>query len=212
MLPTCWASVSALAFEREVSRLAPAGGALERADLALLAKVLEAGDGRSVRAAVLLARSRDPLAARALLERLEQRARAPTRHGDAGDVVAAAALAESELEAGALERLTALAVGPRPHPDIEVRVECAASALSAGREEVIEFLLAVLASQTPDQTLHPPDWETKRTMAWAKHRAARALSARAGVPCTFRPDGSYEQQRADRLQLRSLLYWDGHCP
>ena len=89
------------------------------------------------------------------------------------------------------------------------RGECAAAALVAGRDEVVDFLLAVLASQTPEQVLHPPDWETKRTMAWAKHRAARALSRRAGVPCTFRPDGSYEHQRTERLQLRSWIDCDG---
>jgi hypothetical protein len=207
--PADWQSVSPLAFERQVEALALRAGVLDAADLALLERALDHGDERSVRAAVLLARSRDPRAGRALLRRLEERASAPTRHGDAGDVVAAAALAGWSPTPDTAQRLAALAVGPRPHADIEVRVECAAAALVAGRDEVVDFLLAVLASQTPDQVLHPPDWETKRTMAWAKHRAARALSRRAGVPCTFRPDGSYEHQRTERLQLRSWIDCDG---
>jgi hypothetical protein len=211
-LPEDWASVSALTFEREVAARGEQGGFLAAADLEALRGALGHGDAVAVRAAVLLANSRDPLAERALLERLEERAVSPTRHGDAADVVAAAALAGRALAEGAPERLAALAVGPRPHPDIEVRVECAASALGAGRDEVVDFLSAVLASQTPDERQHPPDWETKRTMAWAKHRAARALSLRAGVPCTFRPDGSYEHQREERLQLRSLIDRDGRRP
>ena len=65
--------------------------------------------------------------------------------------------------------------------------------------------MRVLRSQTPDQLADPPDWEEKRTMAWSKSRAAQALSLRAGVPCTFDPDASYADQRAEREQLAALL-------
>ena len=49
-----------------------------------------------------------------------------------------------EERVAALEGGTAaLAVASEPHPDFEVRVECAVSALDGGREEVIEFLIKV---------------------------------------------------------------------
>ena len=42
-------------------------------------------------------------------------------------------------------------------------------------------------------------------MAWAKTRAAEALSLRAGVECTFRPDGSLDHQEEEARRLQALL-------
>jgi hypothetical protein len=87
-----------------------------------------------------------------------------------------------------------LVEGKRPHPDLEVRVECARVLLLAGNGAVIPFLFRVLRVQTPDQELDPPDWEPNTTLYWVKFRAAEVLSARAGVPMSFRPDASFEDQ------------------
>jgi len=200
-----WGTCDALSFERAVDALPPDGGLLDERDLAHLGAALGRSDPVALRAAILLGRSADPRAGRALLARLEARDYDRERHADAADVVAAASLAGWAFAPDVPARLAALAVGARPHEDIEVRVECAASALAFGRDEVAPFLLRVLRSQTPAELEDPPDWETKRTMAWSKARAALALSARAGVPCSFDPDASYADQRAETERLARLL-------
>jgi hypothetical protein len=164
-------------------------------------------DQISVRAAVLCARSRDPRAAELLLARLEQRVLGPDRNSDAGDVIAAAALADLAFRADLADRLVALATGDAPHPDLEVRVECAASALRLGAptDSVAPFLLTVLRALTPAELEHPGDWPRQRTVAWAKTRGAEALSERARVPCTFRPDGSFAHQAAETAKLERAL-------
>lgn len=161
----------------------------------------------AVRAAVLLARSGDPRAIEVILARLEARCFGPERASDAGDVVAAAALASFEpapLRAhDAPARLCALAVGEGAHPDLEVRVELAARALELGRDEPIPFLLAVLRAGTADEPW--PDFERKQTLAWSKTRAAAALAARAATVDRFEADGSFADQRAQAARLAALL-------
>jgi len=166
-----------------------------------LSAALDEQDEDSVRAAVQLARSSDPADLSVLLERLERRVAAPTRARDAGDVVAAAALRGHGYE----RRLERLAVGRDVHPDLEVRVECAVVALAEGRTSVVPFLLRILRAGTPLEPDDPPDWERKPHMTWSKTRAAAALSARAGVPVTFRPDGSYAHQERETRRLEELL-------
>lgn len=214
-LPADWRTLDPLGFETAV--LAWPGGdgsgaRLVDADLERLASALgnAAGDdpgAPAVRAAVLLARSGDPRALEVLLARLEQRILSPVRAADAGDVIAAAAVlrfdAEHRARAHAAERLVSLAQGAGAHPDLEVRVEVAASALALGRDEPIPFLLAVLRAGTADDPW--PDFERKQTLAWSKTRAAAALSARAGTDARFEPEGSFADQRAEAERLAALL-------
>jgi hypothetical protein len=200
-LPARWLTCGAWDFERlalELSRVAWSAEA--RAELGLKL----AGPGQdSVRAAVLLSRGDgDSLAI--LLERLEAREVEEEREGDAAEVVAAAALgALADAELG--PRLAALAQGPRAHPDLEVRVECAAAALDLGHGAVIPFLLRVLHAGTPAELEDPVDWTPTDTLAWSKSRAALALSRRAGVAREFRPDGSYAHQIEAARRLEELL-------
>lgn len=204
-LPADWDARSPEAFERWYTSLAPgAGVALEEADLRELRAALDAGETvdevlRGVRAALVLGASRDPRAPGLLLERLELRVRPEARHADAADVVAAAALVDvPEVDAperpDVTERLAELAIGDRPHPDLEVRVECAATALARGRDDVAPFLLAVMRDLTLAGRADDKDWPYQETMAWAKSRAARALFARLGRTSTFSPDVGYAEQ------------------
>ncbi|MEM9802043.1 MAG: hypothetical protein AAGA20_17095, partial [Planctomycetota bacterium] len=102
--------------------------------------------------------------------------------------------------------LAELAAGPSPHPDLSVRVECGAVAISAGpRDDLTAFLLAVLRAETPDQTKSPRTWERIKTLAWVKTRAAEALSLAANVPLQFRPDGSWAHQMREADRLEELL-------
>ncbi|MCB9915429.1 MAG: hypothetical protein H6828_09805 [Planctomycetes bacterium] len=196
-----WDTSGAWTFERRVA-------ALERAewsapDRATLVAALAAQDLRSVRAAVLLAHGGDA-SREQLLQRLEARVRGPLRESDAADMIAATALGVMG-GADTAARLAALGAGPAPHPDLEVRVECAAVALDAGRDDGIDFLLRVLTADTPAEREHPIDWVPEDRLAWAKYRAAGALARRAGVPDTFRPDGSFEHQVRTAEALRALL-------
>lgn len=205
-LPEGWDRVAPLLFEDALESVLRAGaGPWSEAALADLEQGLRGQGGVAVRAAVLLAHSPDPTATEALIARLEERAVAPARGLDAGDLVAAAALAGRGLESGVPQRLEALAVGGEPHPDLEVRVECARSALAGGRDGVVPWLVKVLRALTPAEADDPPDWERVETLAWAKSRAAEALSRRAGVPCTFRPDASWADQMAQASDLETLL-------
>lgn len=207
--PAGWRTASAPAFERLAAAIPAGDGPHRFTDAALddFRAALDAQDVTSVRAAVLCARSRDPRAADLLLERLERRAFGPERNSDAGDVVAAAALADRTEIADAAGRLVALAAGPRPHPDLEVRVECAASALRLGAPtaSVAPFLLTVLRAMTPAEREHPGDWPRQETVAWCKTRAAAALSERAGVPNPHRPDASFDDQEAATRALERAL-------
>jgi hypothetical protein len=201
-----WATSSAVAFEQSLLELsgAPAApwSAATRAELAL---ALAGQDARALRAAVLLGHDPSAAADEVLLGRLEVRATAPSRPRDAADVVAAAALSGRGLERGVPRRLAALAVGPNPHPDLDVRVECAAAALWAGRDEVAPLLVRVLRALTPAERDDPPDWEPVRTLAWAKTRAAEALARRLGEPARFRPDGSWSHQMEEAARLEAAL-------
>lgn len=202
--PADWSSSSPFGFERSALAWPPAGAPPPLAGDALraLSEALGSESERAVRAAVLLARSADPRALEALLQRLEQRVPPAAIDSDAVDLVAATALWPGAIPPDAPERLSALAVGEHPHPSLDVRVECAASALAAGRDETIPFLLRVLRALTPAERLDPPDWPRTRTLAWAKSRASQALSARAGLPWTFHPDSSFADQMraADALE------------
>lgn len=167
---------------------------------------LDSPGSQAVHAAVLLAHDRSPRSFEVLLARLEGRHVAETRELDAGDVVGAAALENLTPGPGQLQRLVALAEGPAPHPDLEVRVEIARSALALGADEVIPFLIRVLRALTPAEREDPGDWPRITTLFWAKSRAAEALTARAGERrVRFRPDSSWEDQAAEAGRLEALL-------
>lgn len=189
-LPSRWGTLPAWDFEQLVATLEPAPWS--DAARGSLAFALLADDPRSVRAAVLLAYG-DEASAELLLEHLEAREAEPERAGDAAEVVAAASLrrfANDERR----ERLVALAIGPSPHPDLEVRVECGALALELGAREVTPFLVRVLRAGTPAELEDPYDWPPQATMAWVKGRASDALSRVAEIENPFDPDASWAAQ------------------
>ena len=202
-----WRLGPRVSFERDLAQWNPSlsphrliPGALET-----LQGSLGGMDEPAIRAALLMGHSRDRRAAEALITRLEARIEGPERNSDGADVVAAATLAAWPSEASFTDRLSALASGALPHPDLEVRVECASASLARGETRVIPFLLRVLRAATPAQREDPPDWTPKPTMAWSKSRAATALSLHLGVPVEFRADSSYDDQLAEIAKLMELL-------
>ena len=205
-----WDELGLYAFETWVLAAFPEGRATPLAEqsLAVLRDALDGQDLRAVRAAVVLARSGDRAAAEQLAGRLELRARAAERDDNAADCVAAAGLARSTAGRALAERLAELAVGQSPHPDLEVRVECAASALACGRAETVAFLLRVLREGTPAAD-SAPDWDPTDALAWAKSRAAGALARHAGAPLAFEPDASIEDQMAAAERLERALRESG---
>ena len=202
-----WRDKPRVSFERDLAEWNPdlSPSSLTPEGLEALTASLSGMDEPAIRAALLLAHSRDQAAAEALMRRLEERVEGPLRNSDSADVVAAATLATWPKGERYGDRLVALAKGERPHPDLEVRVECAAAALARGRREVSPFLLRVLRAATPAQREDPPDWVTKPTMAWSKSRAATALSAYLGVELAFRADASYEDQLKEIAKLSAIL-------
>ena len=103
------------------------------------------------------------------------------------------------------ERLLRLAVGSRPHPDLDVRVECAITALALGSDEPIPFLLQILRIDTYAGEHDERDFEPSETTAWPRGRAAQALSRRAGVPLLYQPDGSIADMEREVRELERLL-------
>jgi len=170
-----------------------------------LGRALDAMDPTSVRAAVILGRCGTEQAGNILFRRLQRRVLGPTRPSDAGDVVAAAALTRFP-QPERWHKIARLAIGPDPHPDLEVRVECAASALRLGDERPIPFLLQVLRIGTYEGQREPLDFTPSETTAWARGRAAEALSEYAGLPLRYREDGpiAAREREARRLEERLL--------
>lgn len=216
VLPPDWQSSSPESFAAWVTTALPEDRAtpIEKYGLRALQKALDEvstplGDGAqdplAVRAAVILGRSRHTTAASILIRRLEKRVLGPERWSDCGDCVAAAALARFPDPARYAQRLVPLAVGPDPHHDLEVRVECAATALHAGFTQVIPFLLQVLRIDTYAGQADRRDFTVSPTTAWARGRAAEALSACAGVPLTYRFDGPIAQREEEAARLEALL-------
>lgn len=216
-----WRSSAPLEFERWVLAALPEGSATPfdapaRAELAAALEEVTRprADGGpepvAVRAAILLGRSRHPSSAAILIRRLERRVLGPERWSDCGDTLAAAALARFPDPRRYAQRLVPLATGSRPHPDLEVRVECAATALHAGFTEVVPFLLQVLRIDTHAGEADLRDFPVAPTTAWARGRAAEALSIYAGVPLTYRTDDSIAAREREAAKLEQLLI--GHEP
>ena len=172
-----------------------------------LAAALATNPRTALRSAIVLGRARTDAALDILAERLEERVPHPERNADAGDVTAAFALTQGFLHAPGrrarlLDVLESLAVPGSPHPDLEVRVECAVGALAGGRDSVVPFLLQVLRIGTWDGRDQVTDFTASATTAWARDRAARALSEHYGVAPDYRADGSIpdRQAHADRFE------------
>lgn len=215
-LPPDWLSMPPATFETWVLSALPEDRVtpIEKNALRELSKALDGvstplQEGRqdplAVRAAVILGRSRYPSSASILIRRLERRVLGPERWSDCGDTVAAAALARYPDPRRYAQRLVPLVLGSRPHFDLEVRVECAATALHAGFAEVVPFLLQVLRIDTYVGQKDQRDFAVSPTTAWARARAAEALSAYAGVPVTYRVDGPIAAREEEASKLEALL-------
>jgi len=208
-LPAEWETVSRERFAADMEAWPPAGTrvALQEEELVALRRALGAADESSVRAAVVLGRSDDPRADEILLTRLETRV-VPREGSSAGDVVAAAALAEGALMRETGARLEVLASGPEPHPVLEVRLECATASLRMGRDGAVQFLLGLLREGTP-QAMPRPDWTRldpdDARLRRMQDRAARALSQRVGIECTFRAHASVAARESEIARLSNLL-------
>ncbi|MHC4894281.1 MAG: hypothetical protein ACYTFV_13205 [Planctomycetota bacterium] len=145
----------------------PSAATLER-----LAAALTASPTEATRAALLLSHLGTEQAHDLLLRRLEERVTGESREADAGDCTAARGLAGGSRAPRTIERLTALAAGPDPHPDLEVRTECAASLLCLGSEAATPWLLAVLRIDTAEAERRGEQLTTSETTAWPRGRAA----------------------------------------
>ena len=202
-----WGDSPRVSFERSLAAWNPSQSEhrLKPEERLLLSAALAGLDEAGMRAALLLTHSRDPHAAELLLTRLEERVEGAERNADGADVVAAASLAAWPPGERYKSALTELSIGSSPHPDLEVRVECASSALARGGTEVSPFLLRVLREGTPAEERELRDWTPKSTMAWAKSRAATALSKHLGKPVRYRADASYEDQLSEISTLESLI-------
>jgi hypothetical protein len=201
-----WDSIPAQLFEKLVLEKLPDGQrtSIAREDRSVLAEALDRMDPSSVRAAVILGRSRTTSSGKILLNRLLKAEAGPENNSDAGDVTAAAALARFP-KLKRYWRLVRLVNGPTPHPDLEVRVECAATALHAGMDRVIPFLLQVIRIDTPLGLQDELDFTPSERTAWARGRAAEALSIRAGMPLNFHPDASMQARQEEAQKLALLL-------
>ena len=202
-----WDSVSAHGFQDVSHELVESwrSSGPSEAEFGILVDALDGEAEPAARAGVLLGAMKTDRAREALGARLERRSPAPSRGEMGVDIVAARALRErlTEEESAAL---AGLAQGDRPHPDLAVRVECARSVLlGLGDRSVVPFLLSVLRAETPAQKQSPITWPRITTLAWAKTRAAGALSEAAGTDLRFRPDGSWAHQVAEAERLEAFF-------
>jgi len=171
--------------------------------------LLEASEGfgeTALRSTLLLARTTSPTISEHFLQHLEERVAPPSR-GEGGNQITQAAallLRPTPLTPNQRERLLALAIGPAPHPNLAVRVECARTLLALDEARTIPFLIRVLRARTPAERNDPPDWPRIDTLAWVKHRSSRALAEHFQVPDVFRPDGSWQHQMDEAAAYEKL--------
>ena len=204
--PADWATIPPYEFAALVERALPedAQTPLSPGTCDELREALVPMDTASVRAAVMLARSRTEEAGDILSRRLAHRKVGAERHSDAADIVAAAALARFP-EPEKYWRILRLVDGDAPHPDLEVRVECACTAVRIGFDRAIPFLLQVLRIGTWRGMSDELDFEPPQRTAWARGRAAATLSVRAGVPCSYHADAPIADREREARRLEELL-------
>jgi hypothetical protein len=144
----------------------------------------------AMRAALVLARVETRASATRLLAQLEARHEHPERPADAVDVVAAASLASSPYatDLSIATRLELLADGSEPHPDLEVRTECARTALLLGNRAVAPFLLRLTRLDTPLGLARDGAWHATEFSTWSRNRAAETLAEVLGIACPYRAD------------------------
>ncbi|MFT5198564.1 MAG: hypothetical protein ACI87O_001221 [Planctomycetota bacterium] len=161
---------------------------------------------QSVRAVLLLARDDSAPSQTSLLIRLERRLAPEERGRQAVEVVCANALGKhGQLDDKTLASLQKLATGNVPHPDLDVRVECALAFLNhvpqaengptpLKARDSLRFLIKVLRAETPAEASDPPTWPRVRTVAWPKGRAVQELTRWFTTEVPFRPDGPWQDQ------------------
>lgn len=196
-----WIEESSAAFEARLRNVDPAGWSTEFE--AALWTALRGEPRGATRAALLLARDPSAATTEGLLKLLEERANYPERPEDAGACTAAAHLAQRELNAVQLDRLEGLALGA-PHPDLEVRTECAIAAFGHGRRAAGRFLIRVLRIDTPSESVEGALTDSTTT-AWARGRAATCLSDALGLPRENWTDASLEERERRADELSRLL-------
>lgn len=160
----------------------------------------------SVRAAVLLAKDPSVRTQNSLLIRLERRLPPAERGRQGVEVTCANVLSRMEgLPEKTMGSLHKLATGTAPHPDLDVRVECARAYLAhipqtetaptpLRARACLRFLIKVLRSETPAQIDDPITWSRTRTVAWPKGRAAEEIARWLPTEEAFRPDGPWQDQ------------------
>jgi hypothetical protein len=205
-LPHDFATAHSARFERLLDEHLPLGTSTELppAQLEQLARTLAGSPGEATRAALWLARAHHPAASEVLLAHVEERRTGPARADDVGAAVAATALGRAPLARDTLPRLRELAVGANPHPDVEVRVECALAVLAAGDRSVVPLLVRVLRIDTPSEAREGPLTDSPTT-AWVRGRADRALTALLGRPYRDRTDAPFAEREAWADELEREL-------
>lgn len=192
-----WIDESSAAFEARLGEADPGDWSAEFE--AALWAALEGEPRGATRAALLLARDPRSATTEGLLALLEQRTPYPERPDDAGACTAAAHLGQRDLTPDQVDRLERLALD-QPHPDLEVRTECAIAAFTHGRRPSGRFLIRVLRIDTASEAVEGA-LTNSTTTAWARGRAATCLSDAFGLPRENWTDASLEdrERRADEL-------------
>jgi len=205
-LPASWASVPLEELAGLLAATFPPDEARTLVPSAFeeLSSALRGDDPLALRALLVLARCSDPLASELLLQRLERRASARGELGATLDITAAAAVRDLPESKNAASRLESLAYGQRPHPELEVRVECACSALRLGRVKALPFLFAILKHGTR-LAVASSSWKPIPEMGFCQRRAAEALGERAGQACRFRPLQPLDERESEIRALETLL-------
>lgn len=207
-LPPRWSTLPLAEFGPFLDELFPGGASRSFATPAIeeLGSALRANDPLALRAALLLARCNDVRAGELFLARLERRTAVPDTDplGCSIDLCLAAALRGFANAREVGSRLESLSFGRRPHPDLEVRVECGATACALGREKPLPFLLAILKSGTR-LAAQSSSWKPIADMGFCQRRAAEALCQRAGRPCRYRPLLSLDEREEEIRALEAAL-------
>ena len=196
-----WIEESSAAFEARLGAVDPAAWspAFEQA----LWTALRGEPREATRAVLLLARDPSAATTEGLLQVLEERADYPERPDDAGACTAAAHLSQRELTDTQLDRLEGLALDA-PHPDLEVRTECAIAAFSHGRRAAGRFLIRVLRIDTASEAVEGALTDSTTT-AWSRGRAATCLTDAFGLPRENWTDASLAERERRANDLSRLL-------